>query len=59
MEFLNECLTEIASDPRSHAFLSPVPWKKYGMTDFPEVIKKPMDISKVREKLLKADYEIY
>ena len=31
-------------------------WKKLGIPDYPKVIKKPMDLSKVDKKLGRGDY---
>jgi len=33
-----------------------VDWKKLGIPDYPKIIKKPMDLSKVDKKLGRGDY---
>lgn len=35
----------------AEAFLEPVDWKNWGLPDYPEIIKTPMDLSLVETKL--------
>lgn len=56
---LKECLNEIEEDPKSYEFREPVPWKELGLTDYPEIIKKPMDLRTVRKNLGKGKYKRY
>jgi len=37
-------------------FSRPVEWKKMGLHDYPKLIKEPMDLGTVVEKLAKSDY---
>jgi bromodomain-containing factor 1 len=59
-EPLQECL-EILHFFQNHrdaeAFLQPVDWKLYGLNDYPEIIKHPMDLSTVEQKLLSNTYK--
>ena len=56
---LKEVLNEIEEDPKSFEFREPVPWKDLGLTDYPEIIKKPMDLRTVRKNLSKGRYKRY
>ena len=56
---LKECLNDIEEDPKSYEFRQPVPWKELGLTDYPEIIKKPMDLRTVRKNLGKGKYKRY
>jgi hypothetical protein len=56
---LKECLNEIEEDPKSYEFREPVPWKELGLTDYPEIIKKPMDLRTVRKNLAKNKFKRY
>ena len=39
------------------AFLEPVDWKGLGLDDYPEVVKSPMDLKTLGNKLKKNDYK--
>lgn len=54
---LKQCLNEIEEDPKSYEFREPVPWKELGLTDYPEIIKKPMDLRTVRKNLAKGKFK--
>ena len=56
---LKECLNDIEEDPKSYEFREPVPWKELGLTDYPEIIKKPMDLRTVRKNLGKGKHKRY
>ena len=45
---LKEILNQIEEDPKSYEFREPVPWKELGLSDYPEIIKKPMDLKTCR-----------
>lgn len=38
-------------------FKGPVPWEEYGLTDYLQIVKVPMDLGTVQEKLKKKQYE--
>ena len=52
-------LNEIEDEPKSYEFREPVPWKELGLSDYPEIIKKPMDLRTVRKNLVKSRYKTY
>ena len=54
---LKEALNAIEEDPKSYEFREPVAWKELGLTDYPEIIKKPMDLRTVRKNLSKGKYK--
>jgi hypothetical protein len=56
---LKECLNDIEEDPKSYEFREPVPWKELGLSDYVEIIKKPMDLRTVRKNLGKGKYKRY
>jgi len=51
-EILNFLLTKKESEPYS----APVDWEFYGLTDYPEIIKKPMDLGTIKKRLDGAKY---
>ena len=56
---LKDILNDIEDDPKSYEFREPVPWRELGLSDYPEIIKKPMDLKTVRSKLVKGKYNNY
>jgi hypothetical protein len=56
---LKDVLNEIEDEPKSYEFREPVPWKELGLSDYPEIIKKPMDLRTVRKNLVKSRYKTY
>ena len=56
---LKEIINEIEDDPKSYEFREPVPWRELGLNDYPEIIKKPMDLKSARSKLVKQKYGKY
>jgi hypothetical protein len=40
----------------AEAFATPVDWEFYGLTDYPEIIKKPMDLGTIQTKLDQGKY---
>jgi Bromodomain len=38
-------------------FREPVLWEEYGLTDYLQIVKVPMDLGTVQEKLKKKQYE--
>lgn len=56
---MEECLSllkQFAAKPDASAFLEPVDWEFYGLEDYPEVIKNPMDLGTVQKKLEAGEY---
>lgn len=56
---LKKMFEEIEENPSSYEFRDPVPWKDLGLNDYPEIIKKPMDLSSCRKNLVKHKYKSY
>ena len=53
-ETINHCthlLDMLCQDPNAEVFLEPVDWKGLNLTDYPEIVKNPMDLSTVRKNL--------
>lgn len=48
---LDQCkqlLSSIMDMPEAGAFLEPVDWKQLGLTDYPQIITKPMDLGTIK-----------
>ncbi|KAH9261540.1 hypothetical protein BASA81_000196 [Batrachochytrium salamandrivorans] len=41
------------------AFLEPVDWKNWGLLDYPQIVKKPMDLGTMETKLKALKYESF
>ena len=52
-------LEEIADNPAAINFAEPVPYQELGLTNYPILIKKPMDLSTCRKNLTKGRYTAY
>jgi len=53
-ETLQQChtiLKQLQAKPDAQPFLDPVDWEAYNLTDYPEIIKKPMDLGTIQGKL--------
>ena len=55
-EETSKILTRIWNRKDSEMFREPVPWEALGLVDYLSVIKKPMDLGTVREKLAAGKY---
>lgn len=44
-------LQQLEKEPNAAPFIEPVDWKALDLQDYPKIVKKPMDISTIREKL--------
>ena len=44
-------LEQIEADPMSIEFLEPVDYIGYGLLDYPDIIKNPMDLSTIKSKI--------
>jgi len=59
-EIMNECvslLKFLTSKTECEPFLEPVDWQMYGLTDYPDIIKNPMDLGSVENRLLEGKYK--
>jgi hypothetical protein len=57
---LQECaslLRFISTKPDADPFLEPVDWQLYGLSDYPEIIKTPMDLGTIQQKLDEGRYK--
>jgi len=52
----NTILKQLQAKPDAQPFLEPVDWEAYGLTDYPEIIKKPMDLGTIQNKLESGKY---
>jgi transcription initiation factor TFIID subunit 2 len=50
-------IKKIESDSHSHIFQTPVLYKEWGLDDYIKIIRKPMDISTVKSKLIQGVYQ--
>jgi len=57
MSHCSKILKELQDKPDAQPFLEPVDWKAYGLTDYPEIIKKPMDLGTIQGKLETGKYQ--
>lgn len=49
-------LQSLLDHSESHDFREPVDWKGMGLTDYPLVVKNPMDLSTVNKKFNQGKY---
>mmetsp|Transcript_26522 Transcript_26522/g.86255 ORF Transcript_26522/g.86255 Transcript_26522/m.86255 type:complete len:85 (+) Transcript_26522:65-319(+) len=49
-------MKNLAKKSQAVHFLRPVDWKKMGLVDYPKLIKHPMDIGTVSERLGEKQY---
>ena len=59
MKRLKQVLAELEEVPSAVNFLDPVPYEELGLTDYPKVVKLPMDLGTVRDKLKKNKYSTF
>lgn len=52
-------IAELKKDQNSIVFHEPVPWQAMGLTNYPLIIKKPMDLSTLRKNLENGVYKSY
>ena len=49
-------LKELQNKPEAEAFKQPVDWKGLNLPDYPQIIKKPMDLQTIETKLNRKQY---
>jgi len=49
-------LKTIQEHSEGYPFLEPVDWKRLGITEYPKIIKKPMDLARVERRLAQMHY---
>lgn len=52
-------LNSIEADPNAEAFMLPVDWEELELKDYPDVIKKPMDLGTLRANLKNGAYDSF
>ncbi|KAK8791691.1 hypothetical protein WA588_002001 [Blastocystis sp. NMH] len=57
MEMCKKIVADFMQMPESSAFLEPVPWKEWGLDDYPRIIKQPMDLGTVNRKITTGEYK--
>jgi hypothetical protein len=53
---LQELVENVKKQPNAHPFLLPVDYKTLGLWDYPKIIKKPMDLKTMEDKLKVGGY---
>jgi hypothetical protein len=56
MEKASSLIKSLEKLPEAVNFLKPVDYKGLGLSDYPQIIKKPMDMSTIRKKLKQEKY---
>ena len=54
LEWKKQCqkiLDAFCADKNAQPFLEPVPWKAYGLYDYPQIVKHPMDFGTIQKKM--------
>ena len=54
---VNIIIQSLFNNSDSVDFRQPVDWKGFGLTDYPLIIKSPMDLGTVKKKLINNKYE--
>ncbi len=49
----------ICQDPNSEPFLEPVAWKDLELIDYPQIVKNPMDLGTVKNRLVTGNIATY
>jgi hypothetical protein len=52
-------LDSIEADPNAEAFAAPVDWEDLELKDYPDVIKRPMDLGTLRANLNSGVYQAF
>lgn len=56
-EEIGKLLVKLSNRKEAEFFREPVDWEGLGLTDYPTIITKPMDLRTAREKLESGQYE--
>lgn len=57
MKNIHRIVCSFLSRPECAAFREPVDWKGMGLTDYPEIVKKPADLGSIKTKLEQNGYK--
>lgn len=52
-------ISQIEKEPNSQPFLDPVDWKALDLQDYPKIVKKPMDLSTIKNRIKNKEYESF
>lgn len=52
---MKQLIEGLEADPRAVGFLEPVDFVTFGLIDYPQIIKQPMDLGTVKVKYLKVE----
>jgi len=53
---LGRCIRRLRRHPIAGPFNTPLPWKELGLDDYPEIIKTPMDLGTIADRLNDGSY---
>jgi len=56
MDKASQLIKSLEKLPEAVNFIKPVDFKNLGLIDYPQVVKKPMDLSTIRKKLKQDKY---
>mmetsp|Transcript_16504 Transcript_16504/g.15830 ORF Transcript_16504/g.15830 Transcript_16504/m.15830 type:complete len:199 (+) Transcript_16504:106-702(+) len=56
-EAILKIVTKIIARKDSEIFREPVPWEEIGLTDYLQIVKVPMDLGTVHERIRRKQYE--
>lgn len=53
---LGRYLRQLRRHPDAGPFRTPMPWEELGFDDYPDIVKNPMDLGTIEERLKDSDY---
>lgn len=53
---MGKLVLQIFNKPDAEPFREAVDWRNLGLVDYPEVVKKPMDLGQIKRKIEKEEY---
>jgi hypothetical protein len=59
MNNLMALLNQIEKEPKAEPFKDPVDWKALDLQDYPKIVKRPIDLTSIKDALNKKKYETY
>jgi hypothetical protein len=57
VQLLYRVLCALLARPESFIFREPVEWERDGLTDYPNIVKRPMDLGTVKKNMEEGKYE--
>jgi len=52
-------LNQLEKEPNIGPFIEPVDWKALGLQDYPKIVKRPMDLTSIRENVKHEKYQTF